>query len=119
VRYDGADLGAVAAATGLAVDDVIARHTSASYTVAFCGFMPGFSYLVGVDARLQLPRRATPRTAVPGGAVAIASEFTAIYPSASPGGWHLLGITDAVLWDESREVPALLPPGTRVRFEAL
>ena len=117
VRYDGIDLADVAARTGLAVDDVVTLHSAARYTVAFCGFMPGFAYIVGLDPQLHLPRRATPRTSVPLGAVAIASEFTAVYPSASPGGWHLLGSTDSVMWDESRAVPALLPPGTRVRFE--
>jgi KipI family sensor histidine kinase inhibitor len=119
VRYDGDDLADVAARTGVTVDEVVSLHSSAPYTVAFCGFMPGFSYIVGLDARLHLPRRPTPRTAVPAGAVAIASEFTAVYPSASPGGWHLLGSTDATMWDESRDVPALLPPGTTVRFEPL
>jgi KipI family sensor histidine kinase inhibitor len=85
---------------------------------AFCGFMAGFGYLVGLDERLVLPRRATPRTRVPAGSVAIASTFTAVYPTESPGGWHLLGTTAAVMWDDHRAQPALLPPGTRVRFEA-
>lgn len=116
VRYDGEDLADVAESCGLSTDDVIALHSGAAYTCAFCGFLPGFSYLVGLDARLQRPRRATPRTRVPAGSVAVAGEFTAVYPSASPGGWHLLGATDAVMWDESRGVPALLPPGTQVRF---
>lgn len=118
VDYDGDDLRAVADACELSVDDVIELHTSAEYTVAFCGFMPGFSYLVGLDQRLRLPRRPTPRTRVSAGSVAIASEFCAVYPSASPGGWHLLGRTDAIMWDEHRPAPALLPPGTRVRFVA-
>ncbi len=116
VRYDGEDLAEVARTCNLTLDDVIARHCEAEYTVAFCGFMPGFSYLVGLDERLVLPRRTTPRTRVPAGAVAIASTFTAVYPGVSPGGWHLLGSTDLVMWDASREVPATLPPGTRVRF---
>jgi KipI family sensor histidine kinase inhibitor len=117
VRYDGADLAEVADRCGLEVDDVVALHSGARYTVGFCGFLPGFSYLVGLDMRLHLPRRDTPRTSVPAGAVAIASEFTAVYPSPSPGGWHLLGTTDAVMWDDARDVPALLPPGVSVRFE--
>jgi KipI family sensor histidine kinase inhibitor len=116
VRYDGADLDDVARSCRLSVDDVVRLHSEAEYTVAFCGFVPGFSYLVGLSPQLQLPRRATPRTRVPAGSVAIASEFSAVYPSDGPGGWHLLGSTDAVLWDEGREVAALLPPGTRVRF---
>ena len=116
VRYDGDDLAAVASACAMAVDELIAAHSAVDYTVAFCGFMPGFSYMVGLDERLVVPRRATPRTRVPAGSVAIAAEFTSVYPQASPGGWHLLGATDAVLWDDDREPPALLPPGTRVRF---
>ncbi|MFZ4719985.1 MAG: 5-oxoprolinase subunit B family protein [Ilumatobacteraceae bacterium] len=118
VRYEGEDLDEVAAATGLSVDDVVAAHAGAAYRVAFCGFMPGFSYLVGLDPRLVLPRRPTPRTRVPRGSVAIAAGFAAVYPRESPGGWHLLGATDVPMWDEAAESPALLPPGTRVRFVA-
>ena len=117
VRYDGADLAHVAERCGLTMADVVDMHAGVEYVSAFCGFMPGFAYLVGLDQRLQLPRRATPRTAVPPGSVAIASEFTAIYPGASPGGWHLLGTTDIVLWNDAADPPALLAPGTRVRFE--
>jgi KipI family sensor histidine kinase inhibitor len=116
VDYDGKDLATVATLCGLTVSDVVALHAGATYTVAFCGFMPGFAYLIGLDPRLQLPRRSSPRPRVPAGSVAIASEFSAVYPSASPGGWHLLGHTDAVLWDEQRLCPALLEPGTNVRF---
>lgn len=116
VHYDGADLAEVAGATGLSVDEVVARHSSGLYTCAFCGFMPGFSYLQGLDEVLWLPRRATPRTRVPAGSVAIAAGFSAVYPSDSPGGWHLLGRTDVRLWDPEAPIPALLPPGTRVRF---
>lgn len=118
VRYDGDDLDAVAAATGLTVDDVIARHSAAIYVAAFCGFSPGFAYLRGLPAELALPRRATPRTRVPHGSVAIAAEYTAIYPRTSPGGWHLLGTTDAELFDPARTQPALIQPGSRVRFTA-
>lgn len=116
VVYNGDDLADVALDTGLSVDAVIDLHSTAEYTVAFCGFMPGFAYLVGLPEVLQLPRRATPRTRVPAGSVAIATEFAGVYPRESPGGWHLLGHTDAVLWDDGRTPPALLPPGTRVRF---
>jgi KipI family sensor histidine kinase inhibitor len=116
VAYDGADLHDVADACALTVDEVVQLHSAPEYTVAFCGFVPGFSYLVGLDARLHLPRRPTPRTRVPAGSVAIASEFSAVYPTAGPGGWHLLGTTDAVMWDDDRAVAALLPPGIRVRF---
>jgi KipI family sensor histidine kinase inhibitor len=119
VRYDGADLAAVAKATGLSEDEVVAVHTGPEYTVAFTGFAPGFGYLTGLDERLRLPRRDSPRTRVPAGSVALAGEFTGVYPRPSPGGWHLLGSTTAPLWDPSREPPALLGPGTKVRFEAV
>lgn len=118
VRYDGVDLDDVARATGLTADEVIAAHHGAAYEVAFCGFAPGFAYLRGLDLRLHLPRRATPRTSVPAGSVAIAAEYSAVYPRSSPGGWHLLGTTDATLFDPGRTPPALLTPGARVRFVA-
>lgn len=117
VVYDGEDLPAVAAALGMSSDEVVRIHSAAEYVVVFCGFMPGFSYLRGLDARLMLPRRDTPRTRVPAGSVAIAAEFSAVYPRESPGGWHLLGRTDAAMWEDDRDPPALLPPGTRVRFQ--
>ncbi len=116
VRYDGDDLVDVATACGLSVDAVIQLHSGAEYTSAFCGFIAGFGYLVGLDERLVLPRRSTPRTRVPAGSVAMASTFTGVYPVASPGGWHLLGRTDLPMWVPDREVPATLPPGSRVRF---
>lgn len=116
VRYDGADLAEVAAETGLTEREVVRRHREAEYTVAFCGFSPGFGYLTGLDPALRLPRLATPRTRVPAGAVAIAGEYTAVYPRQSPGGWRLIGRTDLVVWDVGREPPHLLGPGTRVRF---
>lgn len=118
VVYDGVDLQHVAQRCSMSVDEVVEAHSAAEYVVAFCGFVPGFSYLVGLDARLHLPRLATPRSRVPAGSVAIASEFTAVYPDAVPGGWHLLGHTTAPMWDEARPVAALAPPGTRVRFVA-
>ena len=117
VHYDGDDLEAVGRATGSTIDEVIALHSGARYEVAFCGFAPGFGYLRGLPAELHLPRRDTPRTRVPGGSVAIASEYSAVYPRASPGGWHLLGSTDLVLFDPLREPPALLSPGVVVEFE--
>jgi KipI family sensor histidine kinase inhibitor len=116
VVYDGADLADVAADTGLSVDEVVARHSAGSYIVRFCGFSPGFAYLDGLDPRLHVARRSEPRTAVPAGSVAIAGEFTGVYPHVSPGGWRLLGRTDAALWDVRRDPPALLAPGTPVRF---
>lgn len=116
VRYDGADLADVARITGLAEEEVVRRHAGADYTVAFCGFSPGFGYLTGLPPELHLPRRDTPRTKVPAGAVAIAGEYAGVYPRPSPGGWQLLGSTDVVVWDLDRDPPALLTPGTRVRF---
>jgi KipI family sensor histidine kinase inhibitor len=116
VVYDGADLDEVAATTGLTVDKVMAAHADTVFTVAFCGFAPGFAYLTGLPPELHLPRRSSPRTRVPEGAVAIADEFSAVYPRSSPGGWHLLGRTEARLWDLARDVPGLLQPGDRVRF---
>jgi KipI family sensor histidine kinase inhibitor len=116
VRYDGADLASVARECGLTVPEVIRRHCAPEYTVQFCGFAPGFGYLSGLDPVLRLPRLASPRPAVPAGSVAIAGEFTGIYPRSSPGGWRLLGRTDAVLFDLERRPPALLRPGTAVRL---
>jgi KipI family sensor histidine kinase inhibitor len=118
VGYDGPDLDAVAAEIGIAADEVVQRHTAVEYVVAFCGFAPGFAYLSGLDPRLHVPRLAEPRTRVPAGAVGIAGEFTGVYPRPSPGGWRLLGRTDAQLWNVDADPPALLPPGTRVRFRA-
>ena len=119
VVYDGDDLHDVATMTGLSVADVVARHQAAEYEVAFCGFAPGFAYLRGLDPALVVPRLATPRTRVPAGSVAVADTWSAAYPRESPGGWRLLGRTDAVLWDLGRPAPALLAPGTRVRFTAV
>ena len=116
VAYDGPDLAEVAERTGLRPDDVVALHADATYTVYLLGFVPGFAYLGDLDARLALPRRASPRTRVPRGAVAIAGRQTAVYPLATPGGWHLIGRTDATLLDVARTPPALLAPGDRVRF---
>ena len=118
VDYDGPDLADVARLTRLTVDEVVARHTGASYTVAFGGFMAGFAYLVGLDPALRVPRLDSPRERVPAGSVAIADEFSAVYPAATPGGWRLLGRCDVTLFDVERDRPALLQPGTRVRFTA-
>ncbi len=118
VRYDGADLPAVAKATGLSVEEVIRRHSDVTYQAAFTGFAPGFAYLTGLEPALQLPRRKTPRPSVPAGSVAIADVYTAVYPQPSPGGWHLVGSTAAVMFDAARSSPALLRPGNHVRFVA-
>jgi KipI family sensor histidine kinase inhibitor len=116
VTYDGPDLADVASHTGLSEDEVVAAHTGTPWTVAFGGFAPGFAYLVGGDERLVVPRRETPRTSVPAGSVGLAGEFSGIYPRSSPGGWQLIGRTDAVMFDVDRDPPALLAPGAHVRF---
>jgi KipI family sensor histidine kinase inhibitor len=112
----GPDLDAVARHCGLAPDEVIARHSGGEYLVYFLGFTPGFAYLGGLDPALATPRRGTPRSSVPAGAVGIAGEQTGIYPQASPGGWRLIGRTPLRLFDPLREPPCLLAPGDRLRF---
>ena len=116
VRYDGEDLAEVAGLTGLDAEEVVRRHTAPEYTVAFLGFSPGFPYLVGLDPALEVPRRDTPRTSIPAGSVGLAGGQTGIYPSASPGGWQLIGRTEVTLFDPRRDPPALLAPGGRLRF---
>ncbi|MFE5894672.1 5-oxoprolinase subunit PxpB [Streptomyces sp. NPDC056468] len=116
VRYDGPDLADVAAHWGVSPTEVAHIHADTEFSVAFCGFAPGFGYLTGLPPRYDVPRRATPRTAVPAGAVALAGPYTGVYPRSSPGGWQLIGTTDTVLWDHTRVPAALLSPGTRVRF---
>ncbi|KPF55268.1 5-oxoprolinase/urea amidolyase family protein [Rhizobium sp. AAP116] len=116
VSYDGEDLQDVADLTGLSIAEVIERHTASEFTVAFCGFAPGFGYLVGGDPMLQVPRRQSPRTKIPAGSVALAGAFSGVYPQASPGGWQIIGTTPLKMWDLTREPPALFQPGYRVRF---
>jgi len=116
VAYDGPDLETVAACWGCGVDEVAARHQGTELVSAFCGFAPGFAYLSGLE--VSVPRLATPRTRVPAGSVALAGTWCGVYPVASPGGWQIIGTTDALLWDPRRAEPALLAPGTRVRFVA-
>ncbi len=119
VVYDGADLLAVADRLEMDPSEVVAAHTGTSWRVGFAGFAPGFAYLVGGDPRLQVPRRPEPRTRVPAGSVGLAGEFSGVYPRESPGGWQLIGRTEAVLWDLDRPEPALLTPGMWVRFRAV
>lgn len=114
----GPDLADVAHHTGLAADEVVRRHTAADYRVAMLGFAPGFPYLLGLDPALATPRLATPRERVPAGSVAIGGAQTGLYPQASPGGWRVIGRTDAVLFDPARDPPTALQPGDRVRFVA-
>lgn len=119
VTYGGAngpDLEDVARACGLTAADVVRRHAAVEYRVCFIGFLPGFPYLGPLDPVLRLPRRATPRAAVPPGSVAVAGEYSGIYPWSSPGGWHLIGRTDVTLFDAGGDPPAWLAPGSRVRF---
>ncbi|MFM7143344.1 MAG: 5-oxoprolinase subunit PxpB [Alphaproteobacteria bacterium] len=117
VVYDGPDLERVGRSAGLSTADVVDLHRSAEYRVAFVGFQPGFAYLAGLPERLATPRLATPRTRVPPGSLAIGGEWTGFYPSASPGGWNLVGRTGQRLFDPSAERPALLSPGDLVRIE--
>lgn len=116
VRYDGPDLESVARHTGLGVDEVVERHLRSGFVVAFCGFSPGFAYLSGLPEELHVPRLEEPRSKVPPGSVGLAGEFTGVYPRSSPGGWQLIATTDERLWDVRSDPPALLTPGTRVRF---
>lgn len=115
-RYDGADLADVAAGSRLSVEELIAAHSSRDYVAYFLGFMPGFAYLGDLDGRIRAPRRSSPRPRVPAGSVAIADGQTAVYPFDSPGGWQLIGRTDAHMFDADRDPPNLIQPGDRVRF---
>jgi KipI family sensor histidine kinase inhibitor len=114
VVYDGPDLETVAGHWGCPVEEVVTRHRATEFVSAFCGFAPGFAYLSGLET--SVPRMATPRTRVRAGSVALAGSWCGVYPVASPGGWLIIGHTDADLWDPGRKQPALLAPGTRVRF---
>ncbi|MEO3794276.1 allophanate hydrolase subunit 1 [Nonomuraea sp. B10E15] len=116
VTYDGADLDSVAALAGISADEVIARHSGRELVVGWLGFAPGFAYLTGLDPVLESPRLDTPRTSVPAGSVAIAGPYSAVYPTASPGGWRLLGRTSVRVWDVTADPPSLFRPGMRVRF---
>jgi KipI family sensor histidine kinase inhibitor len=117
--YDGADLDDVAERWSMSREAAVRRHTGIEFRAAFCGFAPGFAYLTGLPADLHVPRRDEPRTKVPAGSVALAGEYAAVYPAASPGGWRLIGRTALTLFDLDRSPPATLTPGTRVRFEAI
>lgn len=116
VIYDGQDLTDVAQLSGLSKSEVIEIHSSTVFNAAFAGFAPGFMYCTGLPEILQLPRRASPRTSVPAGSLAIADTYTAIYPLNSPGGWNLIGTTEIKMFDAEAVQPSLLLPGDRVRF---
>lgn len=113
IRYGGPDVSFVASLWGSSVPDVLG---GIEFRVAFCGFAPGFAYLTGLPSSLAVPRLETPRPRVPAGSVAVAGEYAGIYPTASPGGWRIVGHTDVTLFDVDSDPPALLTPGTRVRF---
>jgi KipI family sensor histidine kinase inhibitor len=115
-RYDGADLAGVAACWRVSEREAARIHADREYRVAFCGFAPGFAYLSGLPGRYAVPRRPTPRTVVPAGSVALADTYTGVYPRNSPGGWQIIGHTDAIIWDPGKDPPALLVPGIHVRF---
>jgi KipI family sensor histidine kinase inhibitor len=119
VVYDGEDLDDLGQLLGCDPDEVVRRHTASTWTVAFCGFSPGFGYLTCDDGEWDVPRRSSPRTRVPPGSVALAGRFSGVYPRESPGGWQLLGRTDVAVFDLDREPAALLRPATRVRFVAV
>jgi KipI family sensor histidine kinase inhibitor len=116
VTFDGEDLPAVADLWATDPAGVIERLLATPLHVAFCGFTPGWAYLAGLPEELAVPRLETPRPRVPAGSVALADRYAGIYPNASPGGWRLVGRTDVVLFDPDQKPPALLAPGTRVRF---
>lgn len=115
--YDGLDLADIAERWNTSPEGVVRRHQELEFEVAFCGFAPGFAYLTGLPQDLRVPRLNEPRVSVPRGSVALADEYTAVYPAASPGGWRLLGRTDLVLFDLDRDPPSTFRPGARVRFE--
>ena len=115
----GPDLDDVARHCGLSVDEVIRIHSTGDYLVYLIGFVPGFAYLGGLDARISIPRRAVPRPLVPGGTVGIGGDQTGVYPIASPGGWHLIGRTPQQLFLAHRDPPTLMQVGDRVRFRPI
>ncbi|AWB96221.1 allophanate hydrolase [Agromyces badenianii] len=119
VVYDGDDLRHTAGLLGVSAESLVARHQAAAWRVAFIGFAPGFGYLVSDDWPFEVPRLDAPRPRVPPGAVALAGAFAGVYPRQSPGGWRVIGRTDAVLWDPASPSPALFVPGRRVRFRAV
>jgi KipI family sensor histidine kinase inhibitor len=119
VTFDGEDLGTVATMWGVQTAEVVRRLEQTRFHVAFCGFAPGFAYLSGLPEELAVPRLQTPRPKVVAGSVGLADTYAGIYPTASPGGWRLVGRTSVTLFDPNRNPPALLGPGTRVRFVAV
>ncbi|MDY5785860.1 urea amidolyase family protein, partial [Corynebacterium sp.] len=121
VLYDGADVEELAASLSMSRAELIEWHTSTTWAAAFGGFAPGFTYCVPEDSSraLDIPRRSSPRTEVPAGAVALAGDFSAVYPRVSPGGWQLIGTTRTPMWDSEATPPALVAPGDRVHYIAV
>jgi 5-oxoprolinase (ATP-hydrolysing) subunit B len=120
VVYDGADIGDVCARTGLTSDELVRRHSAAEYTVDYFGFSPGLAFFAGVPRELRVPRRASPRTLVPAGSVAIANEYSIVYPGGTPGGWNVLGrAVSAPLWNPASMPPNLVNIGDTIRFRAV
>jgi KipI family sensor histidine kinase inhibitor len=115
-RYDGEDLADVAAMSKLSIDELVALHSGREYTVFFLGFLPGWAYCGQLDPRIKAPRLPSPRPRIAAGTVAVVDGQTGVYSYPSPGGWRLIGSTDAVMFDPAREQPSLLRPGDRVRF---
>lgn len=113
---NGPDLPQLSRHTGLDIDDIVRRHYAPEYLVQCLGFMAGFAYLGGLDPALAMPRKKTPAAQIPAGAVAIGGHYTGIYPSATPGGWHIIGHTQSRLFDPQGSPPCLLKPGDRLRF---
>ena len=116
VTYDGEDLQETASLLGCDAAELVKRHTAAEWTVAFCGFIPGFGYLTSPDWSVEVPRRSSPRKKVPPGSVALAGAFGGVYPRVSPGGWQLIGRTTETMFDATRDPAAILRPGVRIRF---
>lgn len=115
----GVDLAAAAETLGMTAAELVVLHAGADYRVAMLGFAPGFPYLLGLPAQLNLPRRAQPRLRVPAGSVAMGGAQTGIYPGELPGGWHLIGRTPLQLFNPSAPAPCLLAPGDGVRFRVI
>ena len=120
VRYDGADLEDIATRVGLSIEEIIAAHSGAVYSVDFFGFSPGLAYISGTPQAIRVPRRDNPRTRVPVGAVAIANEYTVIYPAATPGGWSIIGSLDGPpMWDTDADPPTRVGLGDRIEFRRI
>ena len=115
----GPDLGFVASYNHLSEAEVVSIHSGTDYLVYMLGFIPGFTYLGGMDPRIATPRLSSPRTLIPAGSVGIAGEQTGTYPSDSPGGWQIIGRTPVTMYDMSKEQAALLQAGDYVRYVSI